>query len=177
MLQVLDEGRLTDSKGRTVSFKNCVIIMTSNVGVADLPKNTTKLGFNDQETQSINIKEKLMEALRARFKPEFINRVDVVIIFESLKEEDIRKIAEIMIGNLNKKLKNQKIQVGFSESAIKGLVKEGYSPVYGARPLKRVIEQKIEDKLAESLLLGQIKPGEKIEAKYNNGEFSFKSLD
>ena len=177
MLQVLDDGRLTDSKGRTVSFKNCIIIMTSNVGVADLPKNTTKLGFNEGESEKVNIKEKLMEALRARFKPEFINRVDVVIIFESLKEEDIRKIAEIMIGNLNKKLKAQKIQVGFSESAINGLVKEGYSPVYGARPLKRVLEQKVEDRLAECLLSGEVVSGQRLEAKYNNGEFSFKSLD
>lgn len=177
MLQVLDEGRLTDSKGRTVSFKNCVIIMTSNVGVADLPKNTNKLGFNDGESEKINIKEKLMDALRARFKPEFINRVDVVVIFDNLTEKDIKKIAEIMIGNLNKKLKPQKIQVGFSDSALAGLVKEGYSPVYGARPLKRVIEQKVEDKLAECLLMGEVEPGQRLEVKYKNGEFSFKSLD
>ena len=177
MLQVLDEGRLTDSKGRTVSFKNTVIIMTSNVGVADIPKYSGKLGFNEDSSVEVNVKDKLMEALRARFKPEFINRVDVVVIFDSLKESDIKKIAEILIGNLNKKLKPQKIQVGFSESALDGLVKEGYSPVYGARPLKRVIEQKIEDKLAEGLLTGDIKPGQRLEVKYNNGEFSFKSLD
>lgn len=177
MLQVLDDGRLTDSKGRVVNFKNTIIIMTSNVGVAELPKNTTRLGFNEVASEKIDVKEKLMEALRARFKPEFINRVDVVIIFESLKESDIRKIAEIMIGGLNKKLKNQKIQVGFSESAIAGLVKEGYNPTYGARPLKRVLEQKVEDRLAECLLSGEIKPGQKLEAKYNNGEFSFKTLD
>ena len=177
LLQVLDEGRLTDSKGRTVNFKNTVIIMTSNVGVADLPKNTTKLGFNEHASEAINVKEKLMDALRNRFKPEFINRVDVVIIFDSLKEADIRKIANIMIGNLNKKLKPQKIQIGFNESAMQGLVKEGYNISYGARPLKRVIEQKIEDKLAESLLSGDVKMGQKLEVSYNDGEFSFKSID
>lgn len=177
LLQVLDEGRLTDSQGRTVNFKNCVIIMTSNCGVADLPKNTTKLGFGASDDNSSNIKEKLMESLREKFKPEFINRVDVVVVFESLKEDDIKKIASIMIAGLNKKLKSQNIQVGFNENAIGGLVKEGYSPVYGARPLKRVIEQKIEDKLAECLLSGEVKTGKNIEVDYKNGEFLFKSLD
>ncbi len=177
MLQVLDEGRLTDSQGRTVSFKNCVIIMTSNCGVADLPKNTAKLGFGASEDNSSSIKEKLMGALREKFKPEFINRVDVVVVFESLKQDDIKKIASIMISGLNKKLKPQNIQVEFNENALNGLVKEGYSPVYGARPLKRVIEQKVEDKLAESLLSGEVKTGKKIEVDYKNGEFFFKSLD
>lgn len=177
LLQVLDDGRLTDSQGRTVSFKNCIIIMTSNVGVADLPKNNNKLGFGTGDSASINVKEKLMEALKAKFKPEFINRVDVVVIFDSLKEEDIKKIATIMITSLNKKLKQQNIQVGFNENAINGLVSEGYSPVYGARPLRRVIEQKVEDKLAESLLSGEVKAGQKIEVDYKNGEFLFKSLD
>ena len=177
MLQILDEGRLTDSQGRTVSFKNCVIIMTSNAGVAELPKNTNKLGFGTSEDASQSIKEKLMDALKAKFKPEFINRVDVVVVFNSLKEEDIRKIATIMIANLNKKLKAQNIQVGFNENAIKGLVAEGYSEVYGARPLKRVIEQKVEDKLAECLLSGEVSAGKKLEVDYKNGEFSFKSLD
>lgn len=177
MLQILDEGRLTDSQGRTVSFKNCVIIMTSNAGVADLPKNNNKLGFGTVEDANQSIKDKLMEALKEKFKPEFINRVDVVVIFNSLKEEDIRKIASIMIANLNKKLKTQGISVGFNENAIKGLVTEGYSPVYGARPLKRVIEQKVEDKLAECLLSGEVVSGKKLEVDYKNGEFSFKSLD
>lgn len=177
MLQLLDEGRLTDSQGREVSFKNSIIIMTSNAGVADLPKNTNKLGFNEGGDEKINIKERLMKSLQEKFKPEFLNRVDVVVIFESLKEEEIRQIATLLIAGLNKKLKSQKIQVGFNEKAIKGLVKEGYSPVYGARPLKRVIEQKVEDKLAEALLSGEIQQNSKIEVDYKDGEFSFKTLD
>ena len=177
MLQILDEGRLTDSKGRTVNFKNSIIIMTSNVGVADLPKNRNKLGFNDEKTEAINIKEKLMESLRAKFKPEFLNRVDTVVVFESLKKEEIRKIADILITKLNKKLKAQKIQIGFNERAMNGLIDEGYSSVYGARPLKRVIEQKVEDKLADEMLLGNLAQNSKYEVDYQNKEFTFKKLD
>lgn len=177
LLQVLDEGRLTDSQGRTVSFKNAIIIMTSNVGVADLPKNTNKLGFNEQASASVDVKELLMNALKERFKPEFINRVDKVIVFEPLKQEEIKQIATLLIANLNKKLKVQNIQVGFNARAIDGLVKEGYSSTYGARPLKRVIEQKVEDKLAEELLMGNLKQNTKIEVDYKDGEFIFKSLD
>lgn len=177
LLQVLDEGRLTDSQGRTVSFKNSIIIMTSNVGVADLPKNTNKLGFNEQSSASVDVKELLMNALKDRFKPEFINRVDKVVIFEPLKPEEIKQIATLLIAGLNKKLKAQNIQVGFNARAIDGLCKEGYSPVYGARPLKRVIEQKVEDKLAEELLMGNLKPNSKIEVDYKDGEFAFKMLD
>lgn len=176
MLQILDEGRLTDSKGRTVDFKNTIIIMTSNVGVADLPKHSGRLGFNETNDVKINVKERLLEALKNRFKPEFINRVDVVVVFDSLSEEDVKKIAGIMVTNLAKKLKATGIEVKFTNRAIDGLVKEGYSTVYGARPLRRTIEQKIEDRLAEELLGGEA--GKKtFEVDYQNGEFAFKRLD
>ena len=176
MLQVLDEGRLTDSQGRTVSFRNAIIIMTSNVGVADLPKNTTRLGFAEQGSEKVNVKERLMNSLKERFKPEFVNRIDTIVVFEPLTEEEIKQIATLLIAGLNKKLKPQKIQVGFNAKAIKGLVSEGYNPTYGARPLKRLIEQKVEDKLAEALLVGDIKHNTKIEVDYKNGEFIFKTL-
>ena len=106
-----------------------------------------------------------------------MNRVDTVVGFESLKKEEIRKIADILIAKLNKKLKSQKIQIGFNEKAMDGLIDEGYSPVYGARPLKRVIEQKVEDKLADEMLLGNLQPNSKYEVDYQNKEFVFKKLD
>lgn len=177
LLQVLDEGRLTDSKGRTVNFKNTIIIMTSNVGVAELSKSTKKLGFNEGGSENANIKESLLNALKSRFKPEFINRVDVVVVFETLKEEDIKKIAGIMITSLAKKLKNTGIEIKLTNRAVDGLVKEGYSNVYGARPLRRLIEQKIEDRLAEELLEGGFKKNQTIEIDYQNNEFVFKRLD
>lgn len=177
LLQVLDEGRLTDSKGRTVSFKNTVIIMTSNVGVADLPTNTKKLGFNDAVDDKVDIKEHLMNSLKAKFKPEFINRVDMVIIFDRLTSADIAKIANIFIAKLNKKLEPSKIKLSFDSSAMDQIVKLGYSEVYGARPLKRVIEQNIEDKLADELLAGNLTKNSKIEASFKNGEFVFKKID
>ena len=177
MLQVLDEGRLTDSKGRTVDFKNTIIIMTSNVGVADLPKNNASLGFGDEDSEKTSVKEHLMEALRERFKPEFINRVDSVIIFDNLTLEDVKKIAGIMVTNLAKKLKNNGITVKFTTRAIEGISTEGYSKVYGARPLKRLIEQKIEDRLAEELLSNAGAGNKTFEVDYQNKEFVFKTLD
>ena len=177
MLQVLDEGRLTDSKGRTVDFKNTIIIMTSNVGVADLPKNTASLGFGDEESGKVNVKDHLMEALRNRFKPEFINRVDSVIIFDNLTKDDIIKIAGIMVTNLAKKLKANGIEVKFTTKALDGLATLGYSSVYGARPLRRLIEQKIEDRLAEELLINSDKKVKTFEVDYDGNDFVFKSLD
>ena len=173
LLQILDEGRLTDSHGRTVSFKNTIIILTSNVGITDLPKNTAKLGFNEGASEKQNVKEFLMNALRNKFKPEFLNRIDVICVFDSLSEEDIAKICKILLANLNKKLKDRKIVLSFKESALKQILKEGYNKEYGARPLKRYIEQQIEDKLAEEILMGNVHEGENLIVSYNAGEFRF----
>ena len=176
LLQVLDDGRLTDSQGRTVSFKNTVIIMTSNVGVAQLPKNTARLGFNSDETSSKkeNTKDLLTKALREKFKPEFLNRVDVITIFDNLTKQDIEKIASIMIHNVNKRLADKHITLEFAQNAMDALVAEGYSEEYGARPLKRVLEQKIEDKLAEELLEGTIGEGDVVIVDYVNNAYCFR---
>lgn len=175
LLQVLDDGRLTDSQGRTVNFKNTIIIMTSNVGVADLPKSSSKLGFSDDVDKEIDVKEHLMNALKKKFKPEFINRVDMTIIFDRLKKEDIIKIANIMIANLNKKLADKKISLRFTNGAMQEIFEKGYSEEYGARPLKRFIEQSIEDNLAEEILLGNISEGDTVTVGFKNGKFTFKS--
>jgi len=175
LLQVLDDGRLTDSQGRTVNFKNTIIIMTSNCGVADLPKASKRLGFDDGEASSVkvDVKEHLMKALQSRFKPEFLNRVDVVCIFENLSKDDISKIATILINNLNNKLKDKQITLRLTKGAIDEIIDKGYSSEYGARPLKRFIEQKIEDSLAEAILAGEFSEGSVVTVGLKNGKFTF----
>jgi len=176
LLQVLDDGRLTDSQGRTVSFKNTIIILTSNVGVADLPKNTKKFGFADdsEENGSVDVKEHLMKALQAKFKPEFLNRIDMTVIFERLTKEDIVKIANIMVSNLNKKLAQKNISLKFTNGAMQQIFEKGYSEEYGARPLKRFLEQNIEDNLAEEILMGRIEEGDNVTVGFKEGKFTFK---
>jgi len=174
LLQVLDDGRLTDSQGRTVSFKNTIIIMTSNCGVESLPKQTKHLGFNDSEKEEKeSTKEHLMNALKERFKPEFLNRIDVICVFDSLTKEDITKIATIMINNLNNKLSDKKITLRLTKGAIENIIEKGYSKEYGARPLKRYIEQQIEDSLAESILNGEIAENSVVTVGYKNNKFTF----
>ncbi len=166
LLQVLDDGRLTDSQGRLVSFKNTIIIFTSNVGVNELPKNSARLGFG--ENDNINgsdyetIKQTLLDALKRSFKPEFLNRIDVITVFHPLSFEQLTQIAKIFISKLNKKLMEQGVGLKVTESALKYLIEKGYNPEYGARPLRRLIEQEIEDRVAEEMLEGKIQAGNTI---------------
>ena len=180
LLQILDDGRLTDSQGRTVSFKNTIIILTSNVGVSELPKTQTKLGFNVANESAVELdyeqmKEILLNALRKKFKPEFINRIDVVTVFHPLSYEQIAQIAKIFISNLNKRLLKQGASLKVTESALKYLIDKGYNPEYGARPLRRLIEQEIEDRIAEYILENKLEPGSVIviSAKDNNLVLTF----
>ena len=162
LLQVLDDGRLTDSHGRTVNFKNTIIIMTSNCGVSDLSTHSanqlgfSNLGFTKDNPDYEQMKQVIMNAVRKKFKPEFINRIDVITVFHSLTDEDLTNIAKIMLNNLNKKLKERGINLKFTESALKYLVDKGTSSEYGARPLKRLIQTDIEDQLTDALLQGEI---------------------
>lgn len=163
LLQILDDGRLTDAQGRTVSFKNCIIIMTSNVGVSDL-KGNRALGFSadtskadEQKTEDI-----LMAALRRHFKPEFLNRIDVISIFHSLTKEDIGKIADLMLAKVNKSLAEKGITMTLTAAARDYVIEHGYDAEYGARPLRRVIEQTIEDNVAEKLIDGTVKENSRI---------------
>lgn len=162
LLQVLDDGRLTDSHGRTVNFKNTIIIMTSNCGVSEINSHTSQLGFNNLGFTTDNpdyeqMKEVILSSVRKKFKPEFLNRIDVITVFHSLTENDLTNIAKIMLNNLNKRLKDRNINLRFTESALKYLVEKGYSAEYGARPLKRLIQTEIEDNLTDALLSGEIK--------------------
>lgn len=171
LLQILEDGVLTDSQGRHVNFKNCVIIMTSNVGARLITEKRQNLGFGQSE-QNDDIKQAVMEALKQEFKPEFLNRIDDIIVFSKLKEDDIKKIAEKMLDNLKKRVESMGIEISFDESALNEIAKIGFDPVYGARPLRRSIQSNIEDTLSEKILEGEIKSGDKIKCVFTD-KFEF----
>ncbi len=177
LLQVLDEGRLTDSQGRLVSFKNTIIIFTSNVGVSEIPKNKARFGFGDMTQSEVDyetIKETLLGALKRNFKPEFINRIDVITVFHPLSFEQLTHIAKIFISKLNKRLQEQGVSLKVTESALKYLIEKGYNAEYGARPLRRLIEQEIEDKIAEDMLENKISRGSTIIISARDGRLTLK---
>ena len=167
LLQVLDDGRLTDSQGRTVNFKNTVIIMTSNVGASLITEKKT-LGFAesnvDKEKEYESIKKDVLGELKHEFKPEFLNRIDEIIVFKKLNEEQTRKIVDLLINNVEKRMKQQEINISVDKSARDLVAKKGVNENYGARPLKRAIQTMIEDKIAEAMLDGKIKKSATISA-------------
>jgi len=172
LLQVLEDGRLTDSKGRTVDFRNTLIIMTSNVGAETIKKNAT-LGFtavNNAEKDYENMKEKVMGELKKIFRPEFLNRIDETIVFHSLEERHIQKIVSLLAEDLRKRLKEQEVDFVLTDRAIAFLAKEGWDPAYGARPLRRAIQKHIEDRLSEELLKGNISKGDSLTIDEQDGE-------
>ena len=180
LLQVLDDGRLTDSQGRTVSFKNTIIIFTSNIGVSELPKKASSLGFAEDSSEEKElsydvIKDTLTNAFKKSFRPEFVNRIDVITVFHPLSSVELGKIAKIFINNLNKKLVSQNITLKVTESALKYLTTKGYDRDYGARPLRRLIEQEVEDKIAEYLLDETIVSGDTIIISAKDGTLSIRA--
>ncbi|WNC15045.1 ATP-dependent Clp protease ATP-binding subunit [Brevibacillus brevis] len=178
LLQVLDDGRLTDSKGRTVDFRNTVVIMTSNVGASMIKKNTT-LGFTtgDTERKYQDMKDKVMDELKKSFRPEFLNRIDEVIVFHSLEQEHIEQIVSLMTDELRKRLREQSIDFQLTDEAKKVLAKEGFDPAYGARPLRRAIQRHIEDRLSEELLKGNISKGDTVNIDAVEGQLVVKRLE
>ncbi len=185
LLQILDDGRLTDSKGRTVNFKNAVLILTSNVG-ASLPQTerTGVYGFgsdvDDTATdarQYEDMKENITKALKEKFRPEFLNRLDDVVVFHRLSEEDAAIIGGKMVAALAKRLYEQRgITLTVSEAAKHALVKEGYDSQYGARPLKRAVQRRIEDRLSEEILLGRVSAGQKVLVDYREGKYTVETV-
>lgn len=173
LLQILDDGRLTDAKGRTVDFKNTIIIMTSNVG-ADLIKKQATLGFaastNEAKDAYEKMKENVLDQLKRTFRPEFLNRIDDVIVFHQLTMDDIKKIVDVMLKDLNERLKVNNIQLILSDGAKEYLAKEGYDPAFGARPLRRAIEKTIENTLSEKMLKGEIKQGDIVYVDVKDGK-------
>lgn len=174
LLQVLDDGRLTDSQGRTVDFKNTVIIMTSNVG-ASAVKSVGPLGFtnglgdSEEKADYEKMKSQVLDSLKATFRPEFLNRIDETIVFHRLEQSHIRSIVDLMLSDLHKRLDEQEMTMTVSDEAKDILVKEGYDPAYGARPLRRTIQRLIEDPLAEALLSGQYQAGDNIKVEVEEG--------
>jgi ATP-dependent Clp protease ATP-binding subunit ClpB len=165
LLQILDDGRLTDGHGRTVDFKNAVIIMTSNIGsqwIAELAPG-----------QEAEMRRRVMEAMRTQFRPEFLNRVDEIIIFNQLTRENLKQIVGLQIDQLRQRLQERHINIELTEAAKELLVDEGYDPVYGARPLKRTIQRQILDPLAKKVLAGEFKEGDAVLVDALNGELSF----
>ena len=175
LLQILDDGRLTDSHGRVVSFKNTVIIMTSNVGASDVSK-TRKIGFDNKgatEREYDEMKEKQYNALRSTFRPEFLNRVDDIITFHKLEKEDIEKITDLMLVGLVKRLNEHNIHLVVDGTAKQFIVDKGYDAEYGARPLRRAIQRYIENELSEEILKGTVKIGDTVVVKQVSGKLVF----
>ena len=168
LLQILDDGRITDSQGRTVDFKNTVIVMTSNIGARNLTAMGGKLGFSaeeqgsdpDAEKKFETAKEQVMAELRQTFRPEFLNRIDDIIVFRPLTEEDIREVARRMLKTVSARMETMGIHLDASDDAVAELAKEGFDPKYGARPLRRAIQSKVEDAVAEKMLDGTLKAGD-----------------
>ncbi len=173
LLQVLDDGRLTDGHGRTVDFRNTVIIMTSNVGsqyLANLPTDVPEETFRDLFEKA---KEQALAELRRHFRPEFLNRIDEIIVFQPLTFEHLMDIVDIQMRRLRELLAERKITIELTDAAKRQLVEEGYDPVYGARPLKRVIQRRIQDPLALKILAGDVRDGDHVVVDFRDGEFTF----
>ncbi|RBP87517.1 ATP-dependent Clp protease ATP-binding subunit ClpC [Cytobacillus firmus] len=178
LLQVLEDGRLTDSKGRTVDFRNTVLIMTSNVGAEALKRNKY-VGFNiqDGEQDYKDMKGKVMEEMKKSFRPEFLNRIDEIIVFHALEKKHLQEIVTLMSDTLTKRLKEQDITLELTDAAKEKISVEGYDPEYGARPLRRAIQKHIEDRLSEELLRGTVLTGQSVVIDVKDGEFVVKTAE
>lgn len=179
LLQLLDDGRLTDGHGRTVDFKNCVIIMTSNAGVEHI-KRESGLGFTPRKDESKTakeryeaMKEKVMAEVKKTFRPEFLNRLDEIIVFHELAEEQLRSIVDLMVRDLQQRLAERKLDIELTKKAKSWLAKEGYDPVFGARPLRRVIERYVENPLSTRLLRGEFKEGDTVKVDLGDEGLTF----
>ena len=170
LLQVFDDGRLTDGKGRTVDYKNTVIIMTSNIASQQIQELTEEDGADWE------IEAHVKDALKQHFKPEFLNRVDEIIVFHILSKENLRKIVDIQLGYLAERLNSRKIELEFTDSARRQIMDEGYDPVFGARPLKRTIQQRLENPLAAELLAGKFTDGDTIKINAEAHKFTFEKI-
>lgn len=178
LLQILEDGRLTDSQGRTIDFKNTIIIMTSNVGARLITEKQSSLGFNSEnenaeESEKKDIKELVTGELRKVFRPEFLNRVDDIIVFNKLNKDEIKQIAVKMLKTLENRLDKMNIKISFTDNAISEIADKGFDENYGARPLRRAIQNEIEDPLSEQMLEGKVKDGAVVTCDFADGQFTF----
>jgi len=178
LLQILEDGLITDSQGRKIDCKNTILIMTSNVGASGMTEQRTT-GFVDSSnahSEREQMRTRAMEALKHTFKPEFLNRVDETILFRRLTEEDITKIARVMLDEIAERINSLGIAVDFDDETVLAIAKEGFDPVYGARPLRRAITRLVEDSLSEAMLQGEVKKGEHVRAVMDNGKISYRAI-
>ncbi|MDF2503731.1 ATP-dependent Clp protease ATP-binding subunit [Clostridium sp.] len=179
LLQILEDGRLTDGKGKTVNFQNTIIILTSNVGASTI-KRQKSLGFsvsNDEtEDEYEKMKDNIMDELKRSFRPEFLNRIDDIIVFHQLLEEDLQEVVKLMLESVSSRLSDQDINIKFTEEAEKLLAKKGFDPTYGARPLRRAITKIVEDKIAEEILNGSLHKGDNVSVTVNENELEFSKV-
>jgi ATP-dependent Clp protease ATP-binding subunit ClpC len=184
LLQVMEDGRLTDAKGRKVDFRNTIIVMTSNVG-ADLIKRDTTLGFtaargsdaNTSESAYVKMKEKVLGELKKTFRPEFMNRIDSVVVFRALDREQIRLIVDILLSRVRAQLTEQQITLEVDDEAKDLLAEKGWDPQFGARPLRRTIQNMIEDELAELLLQGHVQQGSTVKVTVKDDKLEMKEVE
>jgi ATP-dependent Clp protease ATP-binding subunit ClpC len=177
LLQILEEGRLTDSFGRRVDFKNTILIMTSNIG-AEVIRNSASLGFRKitEEQTYETMKKQLMQEVEKHFRPEFLNRLDDVIVFRALTKEDLKLIIQYELASVRKRLESRQMQLELSPEATEFLIEKGYSPDFGARPLRRAIEHHVEDPLSEEILRGEFKNGDKVLVKLKDSHLIFEAV-
>lgn len=168
LLQLMDDGRLTDSQGRTVDFKNVVVIMTSNVGSRYLQENLLENEIAETARESV------MAELRDHFRPEFLNRIDDVVLFKPLSLEEITEIVDLLLAGLNKRLADRKVLVSFTSAAKKWIGEKGYDPTYGARPLKRFLQKQVENQLARALVAGEVEEGTEVSFAVKDDELVMK---
>jgi ATP-dependent Clp protease ATP-binding subunit ClpC len=175
LLQILEDGQLTDAYGRKVDFKNTVIIMTSNIGTADI-KHADGLGFSKPSAEMTHdkMKTKLLEQVKKMFSPEFLNRIDEIIVFRQLTKDDMKKIVDILISEVEERLSEKNMSIELDETGKDLLVEEGFDPEFGARPIKRTIRRLIEDPLSEEILKGNIKNGKRISLVRDGDHIEFK---
>jgi ATP-dependent Clp protease ATP-binding subunit ClpC len=167
LLQILDDGRLTDAQGRTVDFKHSVVIMTSNLGADRIQAYARQGGDFDE------LKNELMEVLRQSFRPEFINRIDDIIVFRALSDVQLAEITKLLLDRLVRRMRAQRIEVEFTDEAVQLLAREGYDPEFGARPLRRTIQRLVENELSRMVLDGSVQPGDKITVDTDGDELTF----
>ncbi len=172
MLQILDEGRLTDNKGKLINFKNTIIILTSNVG-ANLSAQKPAFGFASLEREEDDLRDRISDALKKKFSPEFLNRLDDIVIFKPLSKEDCSKIADILLEKLKKRLLERDIKLTIAASASDVIINEGYDEIYGARPLRRAIQRRIEDMLSEEIIQGKISNGDRVTIYADDGRIRY----
>ncbi|MCX7915230.1 MAG: AAA family ATPase, partial [Verrucomicrobiae bacterium] len=170
LLQILDDGRLTDSHGRTVDFKNTIIIMTSNIGSPHLIENASETGEIAE-----SVRARVMSELRAHFRPEFLNRVDEIVLFKPLTFAQIKRIVELQLKLLRQRLAERHIELELTEAAKDHIAREGYDPVYGARPLKRFLQRHVETALSRRILAGEVRDNSRVRVDYRRGELVFEA--